>query len=223
MRKVSAEQGVSRKSRRRTRSSPIRNIGVLRLEYRMSSVVRKSLEAYSRVRPEDRYSCVSSRLKAIRSETCSPLGSMTRSRCPARNSNATPERGGISARMKRARPVIVDGASTVLTGFRAGTKRFEHGIRRSFQLCVALDDGGPNRHVFPIASQSFDLCVLMEYQARAHKAPRSPARARVQAYDIVSAPTHAEAEVRRLRVFAHPGIPFVMDGIGMMHAVQILP
>jgi len=108
---------------------------------------------------------------------------MTRSRCPARSSNATPERGGISARMKRARPVIVDGTSTVLTGFRASAKRFEHGIRRSFQLCVALDDGVPNRHVFPIASQAFELVVQIEHQGRAHKAPRSPARARVQAYD----------------------------------------
>src|SRR3569832_1046672 len=103
---------------------------------------------------------------------------MTRSRCPARNSNATPERGGNSARMTRARPVIVDGASTVLTGFRAGTKRFEHGIRRAFQLCVAPDDGLPNRHVFPIASQTFELVVQIENQGRAHKAPRSPARAR---------------------------------------------
>src|SRR3569832_2859355 len=116
---------------------------------------------------------------------------MTRSRCPARNSNATPERGGSSARMKRARPVIFDGASTVLTGFSAGTIRFEHGIRRSFQLCVALDDGVPNRHVFPIASQTFELVVQIEYQGRAHNAPRRPARALVQAYDIVSAPTHA--------------------------------
>src|SRR3954468_19029856 len=98
------------------------------------------------VRPDDSHSSRSARLNAIRSDTCSPQGSMIRSVCPRLSSNATPCCGSIRWRVipassvKWARPPSFDAAAGVLRRFGPRAEIGEHRVDVALQPLVAAAD-----------------------------------------------------------------------------------
>src|SRR5215217_6789768 len=131
----------------------------------------------------------SARLKARRSATCSPCGSITVSLWPLSRVNATPERGGIScrtrilaARVERADPGFVDGASAVLARLRRLAVDGQHRVRRARVAHVPFDDPLPKLVVAPLRPKLLELVVEVEHQRGRLEAAGLAARVRMQAH-----------------------------------------
>src|SRR3954466_9441907 len=98
------------------------------------------------VRPDDSHSARSSRPKAIRSDTCSPSGSMTRRSCPRRSSKPVPLCGSILRRIiggagvERALPGGIDAPTGVLHGLGSVAVVGEHRIDIPLQALLAAAD-----------------------------------------------------------------------------------
>src|SRR5207237_10453275 len=86
------------------------------------------------LRPDDSHSARSAAANAIRSATCSPIGSITRNCCPRNRVNAVPLCGSIlrrctvAERVEGASPLGADTASGVLARFGAGAEIGEHRV-----------------------------------------------------------------------------------------------
>src|SRR3954463_14944535 len=111
------------------------------------------------VRPDESHSARSSRPNAIRSDTCSPRGSMTRSSCPRRSSNPVPLCGSILRRIivgsgvERALPGGTDAPTGVLHGFGPVAVVGEHRIDVPLQARLAAADHLAEPRELPVLAQ----------------------------------------------------------------------
>src|SRR6476661_1241966 len=182
------------------------------------------------VRPEDRYSARSCRLKHTKSDTCSPLGSMTFRRWPLCRTKAVPLRGFMSCGLlldmgiqKRALPGIVVGLAGVLVDFGSLPKVLQHGVYGARVGHVAAADGVAQLVVAPLGSDLLELGVGVEYQRGVLKLPGQAAAAGVQAHHEKSLLFNAKAELRRAGVGHHAWVVAVAPGVEVGDALQALP
>src|SRR6266550_1237978 len=163
------------------------------------------------LRPDESHSSVSSAENAIRSETCSPSTSMTRSSCPLLSRNAVPVCGWIrrrlvsitlvsSVEMHGTGPLARDRPPGVLSRFRMRPVVGEHRVYRPMKLRVPLTNRVAQMIEALLLAQPFELKVVVEHERRPGKATR-PARVRRRQADDeegVAAKAHREPRVLRI-------------------------
>src|SRR6476469_8205211 len=117
------------------------------------------------VRPDDSHSARSAAAKAIRSDTCSPSGSMTRNTCPRRSSKPVPLCGSILRRIivesgvERAFPGGIDAPTRVLHRLRSVAEVGEHRIDVPLQAHLAAADDLAEAREIPVLAQLPELAV----------------------------------------------------------------
>src|SRR3954471_6593198 len=168
------------------------------------------------VRPDDSHSARSSRPKAIRSDTCSPSGSMTRNSCPRRSSKPVPLCGSILRRiivgsgMERALPRYIDAPTRILHRLGSVPVVGEHRIDVPLQAqLAAADDLAETRELAALA-QLLELAVRVENQRRPGEPARDARARRVQPDDEEGHAAEAEREPRVVRIVADRRVPAMM-------------
>src|SRR5690349_18108825 len=157
------------------------------------------------VRPDERYSRMSARLKQMKSETCSPSISTTFNRCPFFMVKATLLRGGIIFRpfmrhFQGTGPVAGVFTTTVLPGFGCFTKIGEHGIDGARVQDITFPHNPLHFIILVCISEDFKLRVWVEDHRRKVELPGFPFCSGIQPDDEKSFFTNAETEMRGIRI-----------------------
>src|ERR1700712_5089470 len=176
-------------------------------------------------------SAVSSRLKASRSATCSPCGSITVKTWPRSSVMATPERGAISCSimgsrrgLERAAPFGIDRPPAILPGLGDRAETRQHRVLGPVQLDVAVDDGGTQLLVHALFAQPLELVMQVEHQRGPLEAPGQPARLRMQPDHEERLAAEAEREMRAVRIGADPlVIALAQPGILVREGLHTVP
>src|SRR3954467_13080936 len=115
------------------------------------------------LRPDDSHSARPAAANAIRSGTCSPIGSITRNCCPRNSVNAVPLCGSILRRstvadgVEGTSPLGADAASRILARLRAGAEVGEHRIAVALEPHLGVADDALEPRVAAVLAQRLEL------------------------------------------------------------------
>src|SRR5690606_27692957 len=157
-------------------------------------------------------SATSARLKARRSATCSPRGSVTTSRCPRSSVKAVPERGAISGSARSphrgqegTEPVAVHLAPAELRGRARIAEIGEHRVGCSGERGIARHDRRAHLVIKPVAPERGELRLQIEDQRRLVEAAGRAARCWMKPNDEIAMPPEAEGKPGAGRMLADLG------------------